>query len=297
MNKAHEKGTGDGIVALDTRLVLFVGNLVPVKGADVLLEAWALIVCCSRSPISGCAAGQENQGAEAGEQGTKGTEGREQCSTPNSQRPTSNSQQLNNTATGSLRLLFIGDGPMRKELEIQAGKLGIADSVIFLGSRPHEEIALWMNAADCLCVPSRSEGMPNVVLEALASGLPIVATDVGAVREMLEGEKAVRVVEGGEGEEENIQHSILNSQYSSSDDGRPSFAPSTSLPPSSGNSGEARRATAGKQRTDQIPERLAEAIREILDLEVDRKAMAERHAGMCSWKEQAGKILELIKVK
>ncbi len=74
---------------------------------------------------------------------------------------------------------------MRRELEKQADELGIRESVHFPGNRPHEEVALWMNAADCLCLPSRSEGMPNVVLEAVASGLPVVATEVGAVREVL----------------------------------------------------------------------------------------------------------------
>ena len=77
---------------------------------------------------------------------------------------------------------------MRKALEQQAERLGIADSVVFLGTRPHEEIALWMNAAECLCLPSRSEGMPNVVLEALASDLPVVTTDAGACPEMLKEE-------------------------------------------------------------------------------------------------------------
>ena len=51
-----------------------------------------------------------------------------------------------------------------------------------------------MNAADCLCLSSRSEGMPNVVLEALASGTPVVATDVGACRDLLGAEPAARLV-------------------------------------------------------------------------------------------------------
>jgi glycosyltransferase involved in cell wall biosynthesis len=54
-----------------------------------------------------------------------------------------------------------------------------------LGEQPPEEIARWMNAADVLCLPSRSEGMPNVVLEAGASGLPVVATRVGGIPEIL----------------------------------------------------------------------------------------------------------------
>jgi len=91
-------------------------------------------------------------------------------------------------------LVFIGDGPLRRRLEEDARSAGLAGRVTFLGSRPHDEVALWMNLADGLCMASRSEGMPNVLLEALASGLPVVATDAGACAEMLRGEPAARVV-------------------------------------------------------------------------------------------------------
>lgn len=70
---------------------------------------------------------------------------------------------------------------MRRKLVEQARDLGISNQVHFLGSRPPDEVALWICAAHCLCLPSRSEGMPNVVLEALASGLPVVGTNVGDV--------------------------------------------------------------------------------------------------------------------
>jgi len=81
------------------------------------------------------------------------------------------------------QLVMIGDGALRSELENQAHMLGI--DVAFLGSRAHTEVALWMNAADCLLVTSRSEGMPNVVLESLASGTPVVSADVGDVRRVV----------------------------------------------------------------------------------------------------------------
>jgi glycosyltransferase involved in cell wall biosynthesis len=86
---------------------------------------------------------------------------------------------------------------MRGDLARQARRLGIADRVLFLGNRPHEEVALWMNAADCLCLTSRSEGMPNVALEAVASGLPVVATDVGGVAELVGGGPEGLVVRAG----------------------------------------------------------------------------------------------------
>ncbi|MFC1453463.1 glycosyltransferase family 4 protein, partial [Verrucomicrobiota bacterium] len=95
------------------------------------------------------------------------------------------------------RLLVIGTGPLRRRLEALARRGVTAGSVSFLEGCPHEEIARWMNVADCLCLSSRSEGMPNVVLEALASGLPVVATDVGACAELLNGKPGTRLVEPG----------------------------------------------------------------------------------------------------
>jgi glycosyltransferase involved in cell wall biosynthesis len=95
-------------------------------------------------------------------------------------------------------LVVVGDGPERRALERKAQADGVRGTVIFLGSRAHDEVALWMNAADCLCLPSRSEGLPNVVIEALASGLPVVASDVGACGELLAGEECARVVAPGD---------------------------------------------------------------------------------------------------
>ena len=91
------------------------------------------------------------------------------------------------------QLIIIGSGPLRAKLEHQAQQLGISDHVQFLGNRPHHEVALWMNRANVLCLTSRSEGMPNVVVEALVSGLPVVATAVGACPELLADEPAARV--------------------------------------------------------------------------------------------------------
>jgi glycosyltransferase involved in cell wall biosynthesis len=88
-----------------------------------------------------------------------------------------------------LSLVLVGDGVERKDLEVLARDLGLKDRTWFVGRRPHEEIALWMNAAEMLCLPSLSEGLPNVILEAHACGIPVVASDVGGVKEVLkEGE-------------------------------------------------------------------------------------------------------------
>jgi glycosyltransferase involved in cell wall biosynthesis len=80
-------------------------------------------------------------------------------------------------------LLLVGDGPMRASLEATGKALGIADRVHFAGWLP--DVAEVLAASDLLVLPSAWEGMPNVVLEAMASGLAVVATDVEGVRELL----------------------------------------------------------------------------------------------------------------
>ena len=83
------------------------------------------------------------------------------------------------------RLAFVGSGPAGPVLERRARQLGVADCVQLAGARPHEELPTWMQAADLLALPSHNEGVPNVVLEAMACGLPVVASDVGGIPEVL----------------------------------------------------------------------------------------------------------------
>lgn len=85
----------------------------------------------------------------------------------------------------STRLYVIGDGIERAALAARARSLGIDRRVSFLLTRPHDEIPRWLAAADVVVLPSRAEGMPNAVLEALASGRPVVATAVGGTRELV----------------------------------------------------------------------------------------------------------------
>jgi len=90
-------------------------------------------------------------------------------------------QQLLAKSAPRPRLWILGEGELEQTLENQAKSHGIDDTISFLGTRPHDEIPYWMNAADCVCLPSTREGMPNVVLESLACGKPVVASDVGEV--------------------------------------------------------------------------------------------------------------------
>jgi glycosyltransferase involved in cell wall biosynthesis len=80
-------------------------------------------------------------------------------------------------------LLLVGDGPERKALEQQATELGIAGRVHFLGWQPR--VAELLKLADLLLLPSRWEGMPNVLLEAMAARLPVVSTAVEGAEEIL----------------------------------------------------------------------------------------------------------------
>ncbi len=134
-----DRATARATLGLDpqARVVLFVGNLVPIKGVDTLLAAWTQLLGSGR-------------------------------------------------VTPADRLALIGDGPLRARFESAAAAAGMQGTVRVLGARPQAEIAVWMQAASLLSLSSQHEGMPNVVVEALASGLPVVATAVGGVPELVQ---------------------------------------------------------------------------------------------------------------
>lgn len=81
------------------------------------------------------------------------------------------------------RLVIVGDGPARGELERQAATLALADSVTFVGAV--DDVRSWLAVGDLFILPSRSEGISIALLEAMASALPAVATDVGGNREVI----------------------------------------------------------------------------------------------------------------
>lgn len=89
------------------------------------------------------------------------------------------------TADGGLpRLDLVGDGELRGALQARAGALGLGHAVRFLGERPPAEVAELMRQADLFVLPSHFENLPVALIEALASGLPSVATSVGGVPEL-----------------------------------------------------------------------------------------------------------------
>ena len=86
-------------------------------------------------------------------------------------------------------VLIVGAGPILSDLRGLADRLGVSDRVTFLGSTTHREVPRLFAAADLFVLPSRNEGVPRVILEAMASGLPVVATNVGGVSEAIDDGK------------------------------------------------------------------------------------------------------------
>jgi glycosyltransferase involved in cell wall biosynthesis len=111
---------------------LFVGSLIPRKGVDIALDAFARV---------------------------------------NAQRAL---------------LVVVGEGSERPALAALAHERGVTDRVRFVGASSLAEVADWMSAADIFLLPSRYEGRPNVILEAQASGLAIIASDIPGCRDLIE---------------------------------------------------------------------------------------------------------------
>lgn len=94
------------------------------------------------------------------------------------------------------RLVLVGDGPCRAELEVLAKGLGLDGRVEFLGFR--RDVPSLLRAMDMFALSSRMEGMALTLIEAMASGLPVVATDVGGTREVVQAGITGRLVPAGD---------------------------------------------------------------------------------------------------
>ncbi len=124
-------------------LVVFAGNLVPVKAVDVLLDATA---------------------------------------------------KLPGAGAPDAFVCIVGGGALAEELAARAKSLGLGeDRVRFTGRVLPADVPRFMNACDVFCLPSREEGSPNVVVEALASGKPVVASRVGGIPELITGDNGTLV--------------------------------------------------------------------------------------------------------
>jgi teichuronic acid biosynthesis glycosyltransferase TuaC len=92
-----------------------------------------------------------------------------------------------------LRLVIVGDGPLKPGLIRLAEELGIRESVEFLGMRPQADLVPIYQSADVFCLTSLFEGMGCVVLEAMACGTPVVATRVGGLPELVSSDTGILV--------------------------------------------------------------------------------------------------------
>ncbi len=94
------------------------------------------------------------------------------------------------------RLLLVGDGPERSRLESITETLQLQSHVHFLG--PRTDVPSLLKIADCFIFPSRTEGLPNALLEAMAAGKPIVTTDVPGCRDLIAHEQTGLLVPYGD---------------------------------------------------------------------------------------------------
>ncbi len=96
-------------------------------------------------------------------------------------------------------LLIAGSGPEGTALGKLARRLGVADRVRLLGQLAHDELPIVYSASDVLVLASSHEGWANVLLEAMACGTPVVATNVGGSREIVDAPEAGMIVDAATG--------------------------------------------------------------------------------------------------
>lgn len=90
--------------------------------------------------------------------------------------------------TRPVQVAIVGEGPYRAELEALAASAGLADRLHLLGRR--DDVPRLLKTADVFVFPSRTEGLPNAILEAMAAGVPVVATDVPGCRDLVIHERS-----------------------------------------------------------------------------------------------------------
>ncbi len=86
-------------------------------------------------------------------------------------------------------LVVVGSGPLEEQIYQLVETLNIGKKIVFVGRVMHSQVPEYLAAADYLCLPSLREGCPNIVLEALSTGVPVLSSRVGAVPEMLNSQE------------------------------------------------------------------------------------------------------------
>lgn len=98
-----------------------------------------------------------------------------------------NAMQPLREAIPDVRLILVGDGSRRQKLVEQVHALGLDRNVVFPGALTQADVRRRLRESTVFCLPSRSEGLSNALLEALSTGVPAVASDVGGIPEVLAG--------------------------------------------------------------------------------------------------------------
>ena len=93
----------------------------------------------------------------------------------------------------NLRLVYVGDGPGGEQLRGKARDFALEDRILLAGACPSQKVAQWLAAANVLALPSYNEGCPNVVIEALSCGRPVIATNVGGIPELVNEKSGILV--------------------------------------------------------------------------------------------------------
>ena len=106
--------------------------------------------------------------------------------------------EIDSSLSRRLRLVMIGDGPLRAECKRLLDTAGIRDLAWLPGER--NDVAEIMSGLDCFVLPSLAEGISNTILEAMASGLPVIATDVGGNADLVKSGITGQIVPAGDPE-------------------------------------------------------------------------------------------------
>jgi len=104
-------------------------------------------------------------------------------------------------------LVVVGDGPELGNLQRLAGELGVKGYVSFVGRVPHEEVPYYLRAANVFVLYSGYEGLPHIVLEAMATGIPVILSNKGGNREVVE--EGVNGLLVPMGNQEKLREAIL----------------------------------------------------------------------------------------
>ncbi len=94
------------------------------------------------------------------------------------------------------KTFLVGEGPLRQRIEDKIKMHGLGVDVTMVGMVPHDRVPYWISSANIFCLPSFNEGQPNVVLEALASGVPVVASSVGGIPALVKESSGILVPPG-----------------------------------------------------------------------------------------------------